>query len=129
MISCFILTISFLNSLTISFLSVSSSVGPRESWEPSDKPFTFKIVSSDAEPNRFLTLLGDSENLEVFAGKVLVFSQIAFFSSSSLSTFFSAYKTQYVLVKLYKSYMYISRIIRFRYRYEVAILMFGSLLT
>lgn len=91
MISCFILTISFLNSLTISFLSASNSVGPRESCEPSDNPFTFRIVSSEAEPNLFLMLLGDSENLEVFAGKVLVFSHIAFLSSSSLSTFFSAY--------------------------------------
>lgn len=100
MISCFIFAMSFLNSLTISFLRVSNSAGPRENCEPSANPFTFNIVSSDAEPNRFLALLGDSENFEAFAGKVLVFSHIAFFSSSSLSIFFSAYEIKFLLINM-----------------------------
>lgn len=105
-ISCFILAISFLNSLTISFLRVSSSVGPRDSCEPSDNPFTFKIVSSEAEPNLFLMLFGDSENFEVFAGKVFVFSHIAFFSSSSLSTFFSAYVKKQTAYREYENFIW-----------------------
>lgn len=89
-ISCFILAISFLTSLMISFFKLSISVGPSDRLLLSDRPLTFNIVSSEADPKRFLTLLGDSElNFEVLLGNVLVFSHMAaFLSSSSLSGIF-----------------------------------------
>lgn len=96
-ISCFILVISFLTSLMISFFKLSISVGPSERLLLSDRPLTFNIVSSDADPNRFRTLFGDSElNLDELFGNVFVFSHIAaFLSSSSLSgIFFSTYIKQ-----------------------------------